>query len=102
MSRLCLVIACLLMLSALSLVTARYRSRLLFVSSERMAAKTQELDVEWRRLQLERAELARNARVDQLARQELEMVVPTPAQTVYMKKGHIVSGPKALMQGEEQ
>ncbi|HCP78683.1 MAG TPA: cell division protein FtsL, partial [Pusillimonas sp.] len=65
-------------------------------------AKTQELDVEWRRLQLERAELARNARVDQLARQELEMVVPTPAQTVYMKKGHIVSGPKALMQGEEQ
>lgn len=102
MSRLCLVFACVLMLSALSLVTARYQSRLLFVSSERIAAKTQELDVEWRRLQLERAELARNARVDQIARQELKMVVPTPAQTVYMKNGQIVSGPAAVMQGGEQ
>jgi cell division protein FtsL len=102
MSRVCLMFAFLLMLSALSLVTARYQSRLLFVSSERMTAKTQELDVEWRRLQLERAELARNARVDQLARKELKMVVPTPVQTVYMKNGQIVSGPAAIMQGGEE
>ena len=52
MNRLSLVLAVVLMLSAISLVTARYQSRQLFIASERAAAKTQELDVEWRRLQL--------------------------------------------------
>lgn len=100
MTRLSLFFAFLLMLSATFLVTARYQSRLLFVTLERMSAETEELDVEWRRLQLERAELARNARIDQISQQKLEMVVPTPAQTVYMKRGQIVSGPALLPQGD--
>ncbi len=99
MNRLSLVLAVLLMLSAISLVTARYQSRQLFIASERSAAKTQELDVEWRRLQLERAELARTARVDEFARSDLQMVVPRPDSTVYLKNNHVVSGVAAPVKG---
>jgi len=85
MARFSLVFAVLLMISAISLVTARFQSRQLFVASERLAAKARELDTDWRRLQLERAELARNARIDQVARGELEMTTTSPDRTIYLK-----------------
>ena len=84
MGRISLIVALLLMLSAISLVTARYQSRQLFVELERSRAKARELDVDWRHLQLERAELARNARVDSLAREELKMTGIVPDRTVYV------------------
>jgi cell division protein FtsL len=85
MGRLSLLFACLLMISALSLVTARFQSRQLFVQADRLEDKARELDTDWRRLQLERAELARNARIDGAARKELEMVSTTPDRTLYIK-----------------
>lgn len=85
MGRLSIVFAILLMLSAISLVTARYQSRQLFVASERQAAQARELDTDWRRLQLERAELARNARIDEIARQDLKMLSSSPDRTLYLK-----------------
>ncbi|MER1968866.1 cell division protein FtsL [Castellaniella sp. GW247-6E4] len=87
MVRLVIVFAVLLMVSALSLVTVRFQSRELFVASERLASRTHELDTEWRRLQLERAELARNVRVDQVARDELGLVPTTPDRTIYLRPG---------------
>lgn len=85
MARLSIIFALLLMLSAISLVTARYQSRLLFVGSERSAAQARELDTDWRRLQLERAELARNARIDEIARDGLEMLPASPERTLYLQ-----------------
>ena len=85
MARLCLFLAAALMLSAISLVTARFQSRQLFVQHERAVAKARELDTEWRRLQLQRAELARNARIDDIARNELEMTTTSPDRTLYIK-----------------
>ncbi|MFT0534218.1 cell division protein FtsL [Castellaniella hirudinis] len=70
--------------SAISLVTVRFQTRELFVSSERLKSQAQELDSEWRRLQLERAELARNARVSALARTELHLIPVTPDRTIYL------------------
>lgn len=87
MSRLSILFAALLMLSAISLVTARFQSRQLFIASERLAAQARELDTDWRRLQLERAELARNARIDRIARGELGMVTTSPDRTLYTKSG---------------
>jgi cell division protein FtsL len=92
MGRLCLVFAALLMVSAISLVTARFQSRQLFVVAERMDAKARELDIDWRRLQLERAEQARNARIDELARDELKMVPVSPDRTIYIKGGALKGG----------
>ena len=87
MVRLVVVFAVLLMLSAISLVTARFQSRELFVTSERLSAQAHELDTEWRRLQLDRAELARNVRIDQIARNDLHMVPATPDRTIYIRDG---------------
>ena len=85
MGRLNIVCAVLLMLSALSLVTARFQSRELFVLSDRLEDRSRDLDTDWRRLQLERAELARNARIDGVARQDLKMQPTSPDMTVYIK-----------------
>ncbi|MGB3290091.1 MAG: cell division protein FtsL [Burkholderiaceae bacterium] len=94
MGRLSLLFAVLLMISALSLVTARFQSRQLFVQVDRLEDKARELDTDWRRLQLERAELARNARIDSTARKELEMTSTTPDRTLYIK-GQAPSAPAA-------
>jgi cell division protein FtsL len=85
MGRAVLVMAVLLMLASLSLVTARYESRHLFIQNEQLRSQANELDVVWRHLQLERAELSRNARVDRIAREQLGMVPIGPKRTLYIR-----------------
>lgn len=89
MARLSLVAAILLMLSAISLVTSRYHSRQLFIELERGNTLANTLDTDWRRLQLERAELARNARIDHVARQDLKMIPIVPDRTLYVTQAPI-------------
>jgi cell division protein FtsL len=86
MGRTVFVMAVLLMLAALSLVTARYQSRHLFIQNEQLLSQANELDVVWRHLQLERAELSRNARIDQIARESLKMKPIAPARTIYIRE----------------
>ncbi|MCD8504809.1 MAG: cell division protein FtsL [Burkholderiaceae bacterium] len=85
MGRAVIVMALLLMLAALSLVTARYQSRHLFIQNEQLRAQASELDVAWRQLQLDRAELSRNARVDRIAREQLQMIPISPSRTLYIR-----------------
>lgn len=85
MGRAVLLMGLLLMLASLSLVTSRYQARHLFVQNEQLKAQAAELEVVWRHLQLERAELSRNARVDQSAREQLRMVPITPNRTLYIR-----------------
>lgn len=75
----------LVMVSALTLVTKRYESRALFIQSEQLQLEAQELDVAWRHLQSERSELARNARINQMAKQELELVIADLNRTIYIQ-----------------
>jgi cell division protein FtsL len=86
MGRAVFVMAVLLMLSAISLVTARYQSRHLYILNEQLVTQARDLTVQWRHLQLERAELARNARVDEIARNTLRMVPIQPARTIYLQE----------------
>lgn len=85
MGRTVIVMGLLLMLASLSLVTARYQARHLFIQNEQLRAQAAELDVVWRHLQLERAELSRNARVDLIAREQLRMVPIEPKRTLYIR-----------------
>ena len=85
MGRLGVMLAALLMLSAISLVTARFQSRQLFVTAEMLSAKARDLETDWRRLQLERAELARNARTDTIARKELGMTSVEADGMIYLE-----------------
>jgi|SRR5690625_3256061 len=86
MARLAFFLAAALMFSAMSLVTARFQSRQLFIESERLAAREAELDIDWRRLQLERAELTRNVRIDEAARAELGMVPVSHERSIYIEQ----------------
>ncbi len=85
MGRLSIFFALVLMASALSLVTARFQSRQLFVQAGQLEDKAQQLDTDWRRLQLERAEVSRNARIDSVARGELDMQPSSLDRTIYLK-----------------
>jgi cell division protein FtsL len=92
MGRVCIFVAMVLMLSALSLVTARYQSRLLFDQLDRYKVKSHELEIDWRRLQLDRAAASNNAKVDRLAREELKMTGIVPDRTVYVAQPRSGSG----------
>ncbi|ANY15005.1 cell division protein FtsL [Bordetella pseudohinzii] len=92
MGRASLIVAALLMLSAISLVTSRYQSRQLYIELGRGQAEARDLDTNWRRLQLERAELARNARVDRAARDDLKMIPIVPDRTIYMAQPAAAAG----------
>lgn len=85
MGRLSIFFAFALMMSALSLVTARFQSRQLFVLAGELEDKAQQLDTDWRRLQLERAEVTRNARIDAVARDDLKMRPSSLDRTIYIK-----------------
>ncbi len=86
MGRLCFLVATVLMLSAISLVTARYQARQLYVELDRSRTSARDLDITWRQLQLDRAEHARNAHVDKVARESLKMISIVPDRTIYINQ----------------
>ncbi|KAG1381668.1 hypothetical protein G6F59_017894 [Rhizopus arrhizus] len=89
MGRVNLIIAALLMLSAISLVTSRYQSRQLFVELGRDQAPERALETNWRRLPLDRAALARHARGDVIARDGLKMIPLVPDRTLYLNQAPV-------------
>lgn len=92
MGRLCFLVAALLMLSSISLVTARYQARQLYVELDRARESARQLEISWRQLQLDRAEQARNAQVDRLAREKLKMISIVPEKTIYIHQADLQRG----------
>ena len=72
--------------SAIGVVYARQQSRLQFVELSRLGAERDDLNFEFGRLQLEQATWADNNRIDQIARDKLGMIAPTPAGTVVIRR----------------
>ena len=73
---LAILVAC-----ALSLVTSRHQSRLLFVALDHEQATGRALETEYGQLQLEQSTWGMPARVEKIARQQLRMQLPTAART---------------------
>ena len=86
MGRLCFFVATVLMLSAISLVTARYQARQLYIELDRSRTSARDLQITWRQLQLDRAEHSRNAHVDKIARESLKMIAIVPDKTIYINQ----------------
>jgi cell division protein FtsL len=81
-------VLCLLLVGcALSLVNAQYQARHLFIELERSRQETRKLGIEWAQLQLDQSTLGKNARIEEIARTQLNMVPLTPARTQYLTKG---------------
>ena len=70
--------------SALYLVQVQYESRRLYAEIERAQGEARKLEVENERLQVDKRAQATPARVQQLARDQLQMKAATPAITQYV------------------
>lgn len=71
--------------SAIGVVYARHRHRLLFVELSRLEKVRDELNIEFGRLQLEQATVAESNRIDQIARLRLGMKFPEAADIVVVR-----------------
>jgi cell division protein FtsL len=94
MTRLSVLLLLAVVASAMVLVHSQYESRRLFMALEAEGKEAARLEVEHDRLQVERRAQATPLRVEQIARQQLQMRMVSPAITQY------VNAPKASGQQE--
>ncbi len=85
MSRLQLFLLCLVVISAMAVVSVRHQNRLTFVALQKQEQRHDELQAEWGRLMLEKATWTRQHNVADDARKRLEMSAPTPERTVTLQ-----------------
>ena len=84
MIRINLVLLLAVVISALYLVGVQYESRRLFTELDKARADSRRLVTEFGRLEVAKREQATSARVQQLARDKLQMRQVTPAITSYV------------------
>ncbi|MHB1246228.1 MAG: cell division protein FtsL [Sulfuriferula sp.] len=77
MSRLDLVLLALVVFCALGVVSSQHHGRQLFVALQQEQAQQRKLDVEWGQLQLEQSTWAMHGRIEKLAKERLQMQVPS-------------------------
>ena len=81
------VLSTMLVACALSVVKSQYIARHLFIELEAMQQQARQLDIDWAQLQLDQSTLGKNARIEQIARTDLNMTPLTPARTQYLTEG---------------
>ena len=80
------VVLLLVVASALGVIYSSYKSRQLFSDLQQQKREAMRLEEEWGRLLLEQSTWATPARIERLAKSELNMVVPDPGTTVVVKQ----------------
>lgn len=85
MTRVNLVLALALVLSALHLVRQQHEGRRLYAELDRAHSQAQRLKLERERLQVDISRQAANLRVERLARERLSMRSATPAISIYVR-----------------
>jgi cell division protein FtsL len=73
------ILAVLALVSALALVWSKHEGRSLFIDLQGRHAERDRLDIEWGQLKLEQSAWATHGRVEQMARNDLKMVIPRPS-----------------------
>ena len=86
MTRIHIVLLMAVVASALLLVHSEYESRRLFMALESARKEASRLEIEKDRLQIERRAQATPLRVEQIARQQLQMRTATPGITQYVAR----------------
>jgi cell division protein FtsL len=72
--------------SAISVVVVKHQSRRLFTESQELIREADQLNVEWNMLQLEQAAWSAHGRIEQLARERLQMRVPRRSDAVILRQ----------------
>ena len=93
MTRLNIVLLLAVIASALYLVRTQYESRRLYAELDRARSEARKLEIEHERLQVEKRAQATPARVERLAREQLQMRGATPAITQYVTPGAAAAAP---------
>lgn len=86
MAKLNLLLLCLLVLCALSVVTSQHKARKYFVELQSEKDRAQQMEVEWGQLQLEQSTLALPARVEKIASRQLQMQMPQGKQIQFVRR----------------
>ncbi|MDR0702622.1 MAG: cell division protein FtsL [Azoarcus sp.] len=71
--------------SALGVVASQHETRKLHDAFEREQNRAQSLDVEWGRLQIEQGSLVDHRRVEEIAREKLDMAPPQLGQILVLE-----------------
>jgi cell division protein FtsL len=96
MTRLSVFLLLAVLVSALVLVHSQYETRRVFMALESARKEAKRLEIDQDRLQVERRAQATPLRVEQIARQQLQMRPASPAITQYVSaKDVAVSGKEA-------
>ena len=93
MTRVSLLVLCVLVGCALSLVTSRNQARQLFTELEREQARARQYDVEYGQLSLEQSTWGMPARVEKIARESLHMQLPVPSRVEVVDAASAKSAP---------
>ena len=86
MNRATLTLLALLLIYALSLVSAQQRGRKLVTAIERAQIEERKLNQEWLRLEYEQRNLSKSARIRDAARNQLNMSPISPNRTIYLRE----------------
>ncbi|MBK7540381.1 MAG: cell division protein FtsL [Candidatus Competibacteraceae bacterium] len=71
--------------SGVGVVYTRHLNRQFFIQLQKLQAERDSLDVEWEALQLEQSTLLMDAAIEDKARRRLNMLIPDPADVLYIK-----------------
>ena len=86
MSVLSLLLVVLLVFSALGVIYSSYKSRQLFSELQQLNRESIRLEEEWGRLLLEQSTWASHARIEQVAKDKLQMVVPNSSAIIVVQQ----------------
>jgi cell division protein FtsL len=78
-------LVCSVLISALAVVYVTNSHRLAFSQLQASVQQAHQLELQWGQLLLEQASLATPARVQELASEKLEMMLPTAKQTIILR-----------------
>jgi len=73
-----ILLVCAVFVSALQLVLVRHENRMLFTELQKLQQQHDALIISFGQLQLEQSTLADLSRIERIAREQLDMTVPTP------------------------
>ncbi|MEI7839988.1 MAG: cell division protein FtsL [Methylococcaceae bacterium] len=79
------VLISMLLVSALMVIYKKYNSRLIFIEIQKQEKALDQYEVAWGQLQLELTTLAEQNRVEQIAREQLKLVIPSREKIIYIK-----------------
>ncbi len=79
------ILISILLVSALMVIYKKYNSRLIFIEIQKQEKALDQYEVAWGQLQLELTTLAEQNRVEQVAREQLKLVLPAREKIIYIK-----------------